>query len=118
MPGGGARWLRGWAGPGLRGGAGSASAVGSARVDALLAVFLSSAATTRVATSSDVERMHSSARVVWKSNKGEARLENELQESNDAIGSGFNCQPVNALVSESKMKLAAVKSLMNCRLCQ
>ena len=113
------RWCQvverlGWAGPprwrGLR------ICSWFARVDALLAVFLSSAATTRVATSSDVERMHSSARVVWKSNKGEARLENELQESNDAIGSGFNCQPVNALVSESKMKLAAVKSLMNCRL--
>ena len=39
----------------------------------------------------DVERTRSSARVVWKNNKGESRLKNELQESNDAIGSGLNC---------------------------
>ena len=79
----------GWAGPPRRRGLGVRG--WSAGVDALLAVFLSSAATTRVATSSDVGRMYSSARVVWKSNKGEARLENALQESNDAIGSGLNC---------------------------
>ena len=118
MPRGGARWLRGWAGPGLRGGAGSASAVG---LRELMRFWLfSSLRLPRLVwlLRPDVERTRSSARVVWKSNKGEARLENELQESNDAIGSGLNCQPVNALVSESKMKLAAVKSLMNCRLCQ
>ena len=118
MPGGGARWLRGWAGPGLRGGAGSASAVG---LRELMRFWLfSSLRLPRLVwlLRPDVERTRSSARVVWKSNKGEARLKNELQESNDAIGSDLNCQHVNTLVSESKMKLTAVKSLMNCRLCQ
>ena len=41
----------------------------------------------------DVERTRSSARVVWKSNRGEARLENELRRAMTLLAQALTVNP-------------------------